>query len=88
MSHAPSTMELSPQEARLVSRLRQVAPGPLRERVLGYVEKLVEFGIHPGCPEAAAGTFPCVSLYVVCEQCRTVTSALPAFKGSRQALRR
>jgi hypothetical protein len=76
---------LSPEEQRLIARLREIPPGPVGQELTSFIEDLIEFVLDPRCPEAQADGVPCISLALACEQCQMVISELA---GLHRRLRR
>jgi hypothetical protein len=75
-SRAPYHLALDDEEWRLIASLREIPPGPLRDRMSGVIEALVAFVADPGCPELQADGAPCTDGHMACDRCRRVLSLL------------
>ncbi len=67
---------VTPEERRLLSRVREIPAGPVRDELVDLMEELVEFVRDPRCPEAQADGTPCQSTALACEQCQMTASVL------------
>ncbi|NWF99948.1 MAG: hypothetical protein HXY19_03270 [Thermoanaerobaculaceae bacterium] len=67
---------LSRQEWELVSSLRDVPAGRLRDLLEETVATLVAAVRHPGCPEMQADGVPCDQPDADCEVCRGLEQLL------------
>ena len=67
---------LSPAEWGLVSSLREVPQGRLRDRLTAFLEELVAYVRDPHCADMQADGVPCGSAKVACDQCRQVEAFL------------
>jgi hypothetical protein len=70
------TVELDEKEWKLVSLLRDLPEGPLRERVRSVVDALVGFASDPKCNEVQGDGVPCGSVHSACDGCDEVTGIL------------
>lgn len=68
--------ELTPEEWRLVSRLRDIPQSPLRERLAAVIDELVAMVRDPHCSEMQADGVPCLSVTTSCDQCQQVAALL------------
>jgi len=72
--------ELTAEEWRLVSRLRDVPEGPLRERLGELLDELLTLVRDPRCAELQADGAPCPSVTTACEPCQQVASLLTSLR--------
>ena len=64
------------EEAKVLSQLREIPPGPIRDDLFELLADLVGFVRDPRCPEAQADGVPCLSGTVDCGQCMQVAGVL------------
>ena len=76
---------LAREEWRLVCALRDLSPGPLRDRLTALIDELVDFVGEPQCPEAQADGVPCETARMACDQCQQV---MALFEMLRTGIRR
>ncbi len=75
---------LSAWEWRILSRMREVPEGPLRDRLLNLLEELVALVQEPRCSQVQADGVPCGAVDADCEECLKVTELLDTLHGSLQ----
>jgi len=69
-------LKLSREEQRLVSALRDVPPGEVREAFVALVDELAAFVLEPRCLEMQADGVPCESAETQCDRCREAAFVL------------
>lgn len=69
-------VELDATEWKLVRTLRELPPGPLRDRAFALAGELAAFASDPRCNEVQGDGVPCASVHASCECCREVTGLL------------
>jgi len=72
----PPEPKLSRYEERLLSTLRDLPPGDVREAFVALVDDLTTFVLAPRCPEMQADGVPCESTEKQCDRCRHAASVL------------
>ncbi|HKI83200.1 MAG TPA: hypothetical protein VKA63_02590 [Candidatus Krumholzibacteria bacterium] len=75
---------VSAWEWRILSRLREVPEGPLRDRLLDFLNELVVFVQEPRCAQVQADGVPCGAVDADCEECLKVNELLDTLHGSLQ----
>ena len=70
------TIAVTPEERRIVSALRDLPPGPLKELLAQVMTRLADLVREPGCPEMQADGVPCAVATADCEQCRKLKQML------------
>jgi hypothetical protein len=78
------TLELQPDELKLVSALRSIPPSALRDRLTALVSELVDFVAAPSCAEMQADGAPCTSAQAACDECRKLTALLEGLRTRLQ----
>jgi len=73
---APITLQLTPEEFRMITTLRDMPESPLRDRVQRLLADLVDFARNPRCHELQADGVPCENPGADCDQCKTVEGML------------
>lgn len=73
---------VSTWEWQILSRLREVPEGPLRDRLLALLDELVAFVQEPRCSQVQADGVPCGSVDADCEECLKVNELLDTLHGS------
>ena len=74
------SVKLTPEEWNLISGLRDIPPGPLRDLTNEMVAALVEYVREPKCAEMQADGVPCASPTADCEQCEKVQQLLTTLR--------
>jgi hypothetical protein len=81
MAHATTrSTELTAEEWRLVSRLRDIPDGPLREHLGSLLDELMTVVRDPRCAELQADGAPCPSVTAACEPCQQVAALLASLR--------
>jgi hypothetical protein len=76
LSRSDLPVTLSPVEWSLVWRLREIAPGRLKNEVTALVRQMLELAQQPRCAEAQADGVPCDSAAADCVECQNVALRL------------
>jgi hypothetical protein len=76
MGNDPTPLILTPEEARLITALRDMPESPLRDRVRRLLADVVAFARNPRCPELQADGAPCAHPATDCDQCQVVLAML------------
>jgi hypothetical protein len=71
-------LALTPEEYRLITALRDLPEGPLRERAHQVLERLQAFARQPRCAQSQADGVPCAEPAADCDQCPAAEAALEA----------
>jgi len=67
---------IDPVEGRLITGLRGLPEGEVRDALLALVEDLAAFAQAPRCTEAQADGVPCSSAGTQCDRCRKAAFVL------------
>ena len=71
---------LTSEEWRILSALRDIPPGPLRDRFLAFVLELADVVQDPHCSERQADGAPCMTVSMDCVQCHQIDALLAGFE--------
>lgn len=77
----PLRVALDEQEWRLVSSLREIGEGPLRDRMATLIRELFACLAEPGCSETQADGVPCEDAHMSCDRCRHVIALLDTLQS-------
>jgi hypothetical protein len=66
---------------RLIRTLREMPPGPLRDRLTGLIEEVAALLESPGCAEAQADGVPCEDAHKACSECGRILGPLDGLRG-------
>lgn len=78
---AAVVVTLNQDEWALISALREVPDGPLRDALGEVVADLLRFVRFPHCAQMQADGVPCPSVTVACDECRQVMGVLDRLRG-------
>ena len=82
LSRSDLPLTLSPVEWSLVWRLREIAPGRLKNEVAAVLRQVLELAQEPRCSEAQADGVPCSSAESDCHDCQNVALRLSRVRAA------
>jgi len=77
----PPALILDPFELRLVTALRAMPDGPLKDRVRAVLDRVVVYMGNPRCPELQADGAPCGDAHGDCDLCPAAKDVLDGIAG-------